>query len=61
MKAISKGRRNFMLTLGIGGAAVAAAVVIKPVTETKAVEEKTKSQGYQLTEHIRDYYRSARV
>jgi len=61
MKTISKSRRNFMTTLAVGGAAAVTAVVIKPAVETQAVEDKTKSQGYRLTEHIREYYRSARV
>lgn len=61
MKAISKSRRNFMVTLGIGGAVAAAAVATKPATVAKESEEKTKSGGYQLTQHVRDYYRSTRI
>ncbi len=56
-------RRNFLLTVGAGGAASAAAMV---ATAPKGVsQEKTKdkraTQGYQVTEHVNNYYRTTKV
>jgi len=58
-------RRNFLLTVGLGGAGTAAALV----AGTAAVQQKkgsetrdgTPGQGYQLSEHVRNYYRTIRV
>ncbi|HEX6828649.1 MAG TPA: formate dehydrogenase [Burkholderiales bacterium] len=57
-------RRKFMMALGLGGAAAAAAALT--VTGGKAEKGVTaggkgQSKGYQLTEHVRDYYRTCRV
>jgi hypothetical protein len=55
-------RRNFLLTVGAGGAATAAAVVAtqsKPVTGKS--EDKRSSKGYQASEHISNYYRTTKV
>lgn len=58
-------RRKFLLTtgLGIGGAVAAAAGVKALVQEEPAapLADQPKSQGYQASEHVRKYYRSARV
>lgn len=56
-------RRNFLLAVGAGTAASAAAIVAKKATDSgtkkdSAVESK---QGYQLTEHVRNYYRTAKI
>ena len=56
-------RRNFLLAAGAGGAAATAALVTGkspgPVTE---IENKTAGgKGYHVTEHIRNYYRTAKV
>ncbi len=55
-------RRNFLLTVGAGGAATAAAVVTqnaaKPVADPK---DKRATQGYQVTAHINNYYRTTKV
>lgn len=57
-------RRNFLLTVGAGGAATAAAVVAKqaPVA-TGATDSKDKraTRGYQVSEHINNYYRTTKV
>lgn len=58
-------RRTFLAALGAGGAATAAAVVSKvtpqaPKTPGTTVEERV-SKGYELSEHVRNYYRSTRV
>lgn len=56
-------RRNFLVTLGAGGAAAAAAVVAtKPSPEAVAKDGgRRSSQGYHVTEHVNNYYRSAKV
>jgi hypothetical protein len=55
-------RRNFLLTVGVGGAATAAAVVAtkksSPATSGKG---KRESRGYHATEHVNNYYRTAKV
>lgn len=58
-------RRRFLYTLGAGSAGMAAATVvalpsvaalIPPVTEPAAA-----TSGYRETEHVRTYYRTAKV
>jgi hypothetical protein len=55
-------RRNFLIGLGAGGASATVALVSKeekPVTRGGAKSE-TK-QGYRLTEHVQNYYRTTKV
>jgi hypothetical protein len=56
-------RRSFLLTLGASGAATAAAVVA--VSKTRQPEDSAQqardSAGYQVSSHIRNYYRTAKV
>ena len=56
-------RRKFLATLGAGGAAVAAVVVSRQGTEPEraAGTIAPTGKGYQLTEHVRNYYRTAKV
>jgi hypothetical protein len=58
-------RRNFLLAVGAGGAAGAAAMVAKstPTAQTSAgaTDVKNPSQGYQESAHVRNYYRTAKV
>lgn len=56
-------RRNFLLTVGAGGAATAAAVVTgsKALPGTGAATGKGGSRGYQETGHVNNYYRTAKV
>jgi len=56
-------RRNFLLTLGAGGAATAAAIVAKqPQTKDAAgAKDKRATRGYHVTEHVNDYYRTTKV
>ncbi len=59
-------RRNFLLAVGAGGAASAAAIVAKTVPQVEpkpavAGEGKKKTRGYHASEHIRNYYRTAKV
>ena len=55
-------RRNFLLTVGVGGAASAAAVVATkkspPATQGQG---KRATRGYHATEHINNYYRTTKV
>ncbi len=56
-------RRNFLLAVGAGTAASAAAIVAtkqsgSTASKDKGAESKT---GYQLTEHVQNYYRTAKI
>jgi len=56
-------RRKFLTTLGVGGAAAAAIAVSKtpaPAPRTPN-QPAAPSKGYQLSEHVRNYYRTAKV
>jgi hypothetical protein len=56
-------RRSFLLAATTGTAAIAAALIIKnqpPGSHDKNLKDDSKS-GYQLTNHIRNYYRTAKV
>ncbi len=56
-------RRNFLLTVGAGGAATAAAIVGKNATTPSAIDGKGKraTSGYKVSEHISNYYRTTKV
>lgn len=56
-------RRNFLLTVGAGGAATAAAIVGKNTAVPAASDGKDKraTRGYQVSEHINNYYRTTKV
>jgi hypothetical protein len=55
-------RRNFLLTVGVGGAAGAAAIVTKNTLQTADVsKDKRATRGYQVSEHINNYYRTTKV
>ena len=56
-------RRNFLVTLGAGGAAAAAVVATKNSTPTAQSSSKDKraTQGYQASEHVNNYYRTTKV
>ena len=56
-------RRNFLVTLGAGGVATAAAVVAtKPAPLLDpAAADKRATQGYRVSEHITNYYRTTKV
>jgi hypothetical protein len=57
------GRRKFLAALGAGGAAAAAAVVTQSGKQDVAPVAKTAPEGagYQLTEHVRNYYRTTKI
>ena len=57
-------RRNFLVTLGAAGAATAAAVVATKSTDPSAPQtskDKRATRGYQASEHVNNYYRTAKV
>ena len=56
-------RRNFLLTVGAGGAATAAAIVAKNSAQSSPSSDKTKraTRGYHATEHVDNYYRTTKV
>ena len=56
-------RRNFLLTIGAGGAATAAAIVGKKASTPSASDsnDKRATSGYKVSEHIENYYRTTKV
>jgi hypothetical protein len=56
-------RRRFLLALGAGsaGAATAAAQPLASVADPAVSAAADTTQGYRETEHVRDYYASARL
>jgi nitrous oxide reductase len=57
-------RRNFLLAVGAGGAAGAAAIVAKTVPQAQPVAaggDKKSTKGYHASAHVRNYYRTAKV
>lgn len=65
MKTPSKlNRRNFLIAVGAGGAATAAAIVsrvAKPAAQPATGNDKRRGKGYQETAHVRSYYNTAKV
>lgn len=58
-------RRKFLVGVGAGGVGAAAAVIgarSMPQGAAQSAGEATgQRKGYQLTEHVRNYYRTTRV
>mgnify|MGYP006209006735 CR=1 FL=1 len=56
-------RRNFILAVGAGTAASAAAIVSRKETDAKgkAGSAEQSGKGYQLTQHVQNYYRTAKI
>jgi hypothetical protein len=56
-------RRNFLLTVGAGGVATAAAVVAtnSSTPSASASKDKRATRGYQSSQHINNYYRTTKV
>jgi uncharacterized ferredoxin-like protein len=60
---LDKDRRAFVtktavIGVGVAGAAVLPSVAVAGTTESKS-ELKKQQKGYQLTDHVADYYQSA--
>jgi hypothetical protein len=56
-------RRAFLLAATAGSAATAAAIVGQkaPDVTSKKDNHSQSGKGYQLTEHVRNYYRTAKI
>ena len=56
-------RRNFLLTVGAGGAATAAAIVAKnsPTSQIPDKKDRRSPRGYHASEHVNNYYRTTKV
>lgn len=56
-------RRHFLLAVGVGGTTAAVALVAgkNGVPPARPVKTSRDGQGYRVTEHIRNYYRTAKV
>jgi hypothetical protein len=55
-------RRKFLATLGAGGAVAATVAVTRQTAEpVKNEQVEPQGKGYQVTEHVRSYYRTAKV
>lgn len=56
-------RRNFLLSVGAGGVATAAAVVAgrKAGEAPAGADGKRNARGYHETAHVNNYYRTAKV
>ncbi len=56
-------RRNFLLAVGAGGAATAAAIVATKdaAKATTSGTGKRETRGYHATEHVNNYYRTTKV
>jgi hypothetical protein len=62
MTTKSTSRRKFLATLGAGGAAAATVVLTRQASAPEqATNVAPQGKGYQLTEHVRNYYRTAKV
>jgi hypothetical protein len=56
-------RRNFLLAVSAGTAAGAAAIVAKKEAVNGDSQDNSiaSKKGYQLTEHVQNYYRTAKI
>ena len=58
-------RRHFLTALGLGGAGAAAAVLAAnqaiPDQKAQPASGPQKPNGYKVTAHVRNYYRTTRV
>jgi len=62
-KSAKPSRRNFLLTVGAGGAATAAAVVAgrKASPDAQTPRAADAKRGYQESAHVNNYYRTTKV
>jgi hypothetical protein len=56
-------RRNFLLTVGVSGAAATAAAIVakSPESSPEKSADKRATRGDQVSEHINNYYRTTKV
>jgi precorrin-6B methylase 2 len=61
-RSLRLSRRKFLFTVGAGSAATATAVVAtKKSGPAVSGEGKRATRGYHATEHVNNYYRTAKV
>ena len=61
-RSLRLSRRTFLFTVGAGSAATAAAVVAtKKSGPAVSGKGKRATRGYHATEHVNNYYRTAKV
>lgn len=56
-------RRSFLFAVGAGGAVTAAAIVSKNAPEAQPPlgnDDKRATRGYHASQHVNDYYRTAK-
>ena len=58
---LNPNRRRFLLGAGIASAGLAVGAVAKAAPQARPVEAAPASPGYRETEHIRNYYKTARL
>ena len=61
---VSSTRRGFLIAIGSGGVAAAAAAMssVAPASDTdKKPDDQNAVRGYQMSEHIEKYYRTTRA
>ncbi len=61
---VSSSRRGFLISVGTGGVAAAAAVVSAVAPETRSEannNDQHSKRGYRVSEHINKYYRTTRI
>lgn len=60
---INARRRGFLLAMGAGGAGAAAlaARVATGVAPQSDADDANDAKGYQVTDHVRRYYRTAKI
>ena len=54
-------RRAFLLAASAGTAATAAGLAARNAEDSKKKVGDGSQKGYQLTEHVRNYYRTAKI
>lgn len=57
-------RRHFLLSVGVGGAATAAAIAVgnsPTAPQVTTGSGKRATRGYQASEHVNNYYRTTKV
>lgn len=60
-KSSKLSRRAFLLSVGAGGAAGAAALLAKQKTPAATQSAAQDKRGYQETAHVQNYYRTTQV
>jgi hypothetical protein len=61
-KSTDPARRRFLFALGMSGAGAAAATSgALPAAATQEAAPTSDDGAYRVTEHVRDYYRTARI